>query len=244
MLAAHFLSQAIVQIGRVPGKKERRTELRHKLVFLQEDALDELSSFSHEMDLSEIAKDAQGRIAKGNLLDKLFVFASLSRSPDPAKLREEAIKSIQEHPLASLFGTSHMDREGKVIHRTGGGGMDSDAQEGAILDQIMRAEGIRRHVAAGGSIEAARFALNAQHYLTEDALGARDQQQLLISPRCKLTLKTSELTSIRKADHRPKSSARWCRFPTPCCRSCVIATASGLFFGATSQWRASRKPSA
>lgn len=172
MLAAHFLSQAIVQLGQVPGKKERRTELRHKLVFLQEEALDELSSFSHEMDLSDIAKDVKERISKGNLLDKLFTFSFLSRSPDPAKLREEAIKSIQEHPLASLFGTSHMDREGKVVHRSGGGGMGSDAQEDAILDQITRTEGIRRHVAATGSIEAARFALNAQHYLTKDVLGA------------------------------------------------------------------------
>ena len=170
MLAAHLLSLAIVQIGRVPGKRERRTELRHKLVSLQEETLDELSSFSQEMDLSDIAKDVQERIAKGSLLDKLFVFALLSRPPNPTKLREDAIKAIQEHPLASLFGTAHMDREGKVIHRTEGGGMGSDAQEDAITQQIMQTEAIRRSVTATGSIEAARFALNAQHHLTDDLL--------------------------------------------------------------------------
>ena len=159
-----------MQIGRVPGKRERRTELRHKLVSLQEETLDELSSFSQEMDLSDIAKDVQERIAKGSLLDKLFVFALLSRPPNPTKLREDAIKAIQEHPLASLFGTAHMDREGKVIHRTEGGGMGSDAQEDAITQQIMQTEAIRRSVTATGSIEAARFALNAQHHLTDDLL--------------------------------------------------------------------------
>lgn len=172
MMAVHFLSLAIVQIGRVPGKKERRTELRHKLVALQEDTLDELSSFSHEMDLSDMAKDVRDRFANGNLLDKLFVFASLSRSANPTTLREDAIRAIQEHPLASLFGTVHMDSEGKVIHRSGGGGMGSDAQEDAIFRQIMQTESIRRGIAVKGSIEAARFALNAQYYLSEDLLGA------------------------------------------------------------------------
>ncbi len=172
MLAVHFLSQAIVQLGRVPGKKERRTELRHRLVTLQEDTLDELSSFSHEMDLTDLAKDIRDQFSKGNLLDKLFLFASLSRSPNPTNLREDAIKSISKHPFSSLFSTVHMDSEGKVIHRSEGGGMGSDAQEDAIVRQIMQTEGIRRGIAVKGSIEAARFSLNAQYYLSEDLLGA------------------------------------------------------------------------
>jgi hypothetical protein len=122
------------------------------------------------MDLSDIAKDVGERLANANLLDRLFIFAGLSRSPSPAKLREDAIKSIQEHPLSSIFGTAHMDREGKVIHRTDGGGLGSDGQEDAIRNQIAQTEGIRRQIAAIGSIEAARFTISNLHYVDDELL--------------------------------------------------------------------------
>jgi hypothetical protein len=171
MLSSHFLAQAISQLGRIPGKRERRTELRHKLVVVQEAALEELSTFSHEINLSDIAKEVQEKIAKGNLLDKLLCFAHVAHSPNPKALRDEAIASIQKHPLASIFGTSHMDNEGKVTHRTSGGGIGSDGEEDAILNQITSSEGIRRQIVAFGSVEAGRIAINAEHYISHDVMG-------------------------------------------------------------------------
>ncbi len=103
-----------------------------------------------------------------SLRDKLFVFALLERSPDPDKLVETAAKSIREHPLASLFGVTHHDTEGKVIHRSDGAGFGDNENESAIQRQIAQDESIRRHVACG-KIDAARQVIATDHYLSDDA---------------------------------------------------------------------------
>lgn len=169
MVAAHWLSAAIAQLHGIPGKKERRTELRHKLIDIQARIPEEMSSFSHEIDLREIIEQTENAVRKGTLIEKLFAFASLSRSPEPEKLVRDAEESIRQHPLSSLFETSHMDHEGKVIHRTGGGGV-GDSNGAAIADQIARTEGIRRQLTAAGQIEPARMTIVTEHFLSDDLL--------------------------------------------------------------------------
>ena len=168
MLAAHLLSSAIAQLHGLPGKKDRRTELRHQLIDLQALVPEEMSVFSQELDLREIFEKVQTVVGRLDLCDMLFIFADLERSPDPKKLADDAVISIQEHPLSSLFGASHMDREGKVIYRSEGGGVGDGTDNSAVLQQIAQSEGIRRKVVAFGKIEAARQTINDQHYLSED----------------------------------------------------------------------------
>ncbi len=86
MLASHFLSAAIAQLHGVPGKKDRRTALRHRLIDIQARVPEEMSVFSQALDLREIAERAQKAVAGVSLLDKLFIFSALSSSPDPEKL--------------------------------------------------------------------------------------------------------------------------------------------------------------
>ncbi len=68
------------------------------------------------------------------LRDKLFAFAALARSPDPAALVQEARDVIRKHPLSSLFGSSHHDREGKVVHRSEGAGF-GDGDDGSAIER-------------------------------------------------------------------------------------------------------------
>ena len=165
MLASHWLNAAIRQLHGLPDKKDRRTELRHRLVDIQARIPEEISAFSIPFDSNEIAERVREDINKATLLDKLLVFADLAHSPDPAELRDNAIKMSAKHPLSFIFDTAHLDSEGKVIHRTGGGLGDN---EGALEREIAQSESIRRHVAALGSIEAARHAINTQHLISED----------------------------------------------------------------------------
>jgi hypothetical protein len=166
MLASHWLNAAILQLHGLPDKKDRRTELRHRLVDIQARIPEEMSEYSMPFDVNEIAERAREKIDKATLLDKLLVFADLARSPDPAELRDNAIKMVAKHPLSFIFGAAHLDSEGKVTHRTGGD------DEGAIERTIAQSESIRRHLAALGSIEAARHAINAQHLISEDVLAS------------------------------------------------------------------------
>lgn len=172
MLAAHSLSAAIAELHGVPGKKDRRTQLRHRLIDMQAQIPEELSTFSQPMDLKEIIEAVERGIRDLDLIDMLLSFAGLAQSPDPADLVRDATDSIQQYPLSSLFGTSHHDREGKVIHRTDGGGFADGENDSAIYNQIAMAESIRRKLVAFGQIDAARRAINEHHYLSEDVFAA------------------------------------------------------------------------
>ncbi len=169
MLASHFLGTAIQQLHGIPNKKERRKEIQHLLVDVQENISEEMNNFSHEMDLTEIAENVQKGIKTCGFFEKLFFFAALQNSPDPLKLQDDAEKSIRNHPLSSMFGVSHMDREGKVIHRSAGS-LGDNIDNSAIQNQIAQAESIRRSVFAFGSIEAARSSIFNHHFICDDIL--------------------------------------------------------------------------
>jgi len=169
MMASSMLANAISELHGVPGKKDKRKELRHRLVDAQAGIGEEMSGFSIPFNLEDMARQIeQGVKRQPTLRDKLFVFAALESSPDAAELAETASQSIREHPLASLFGTSHHDSEGKVVHRTEGAGFGDEGDDGAIQHQIAQDERIRRQVAASGKIETARQVIGADHFLSDD----------------------------------------------------------------------------
>ncbi|UPJ95040.1 DUF4209 domain-containing protein [Bradyrhizobium sp. 172] len=169
MMTSSMLANAIAELHGVPGKKDRRKELRHRLIDAQAGIGEEMSGFSIPFNLEDMARQIeQGVKRQPTLRDKLFVFAALENSPEPRELAEAASDSIREHPLASLFGTSHHDSEGKVVHRTAGAGFGDEGDASAIQHQIAQDERIRRQVAAAGKIETARQAIGADHFLSDD----------------------------------------------------------------------------
>lgn len=172
LVASHHLSAAIAELHGIPGKKERRTELRHRLIDVQAGISEEMSVFSQEVDLREIVENVEKEIKKHGLLDKLVAFATLAHSPDPDDLVREAIASIREHPLASLLGASHLDREGKVIHRTEGDLFGETGNDSVVRAQITQSEGIRRRLIAFGQIDPARRAIMDEHYLSDDVFAS------------------------------------------------------------------------
>jgi hypothetical protein len=171
MLASHSLSAAIAELHGIPGKKDRRTELRHHLIDVQARIPEELSIFSQEMDLRGIAQTVEKSFHDGGFLEKMLRFAALANSPDPNHLVKQAADLIQKHPFASLFGASHLDREGKVVHRTPGGIFGDGADDPAIQQQIAQGESIRRKLVASAEIDVARRAINEQHYASEEIFG-------------------------------------------------------------------------
>ena len=141
-----------------------------------------MSTFSHKLDLREIAEEVEKSIGRVGLIDKLFLFANLDRSPEPAELVKEAVEAIRKYPLSSLFGTSHLDREGKVIHRTQSGGFGEDADDSAVRQRIAQSETIRRQVTALGQIEVARQAIVNEHFLSDDVFASLLQHSPFVPP--------------------------------------------------------------
>jgi hypothetical protein len=170
MLASQFIGNAIAELHGVPGAKDRRLELRHLLIDRQANISDEMSTFSQAVDLSELARKIHDAFSTLSLLDSLFVFAMVDASPKPEDLEREAIEAIRKHPLSFLFGSAHLDDEGKVIHRTNGASSFGDADGPVIHQQIAQNERVRRNVVATGKIEPARQITVSQHYVSDDVL--------------------------------------------------------------------------
>jgi hypothetical protein len=167
MVAAHWLSSAIAQLHGIPDKKERRTELRHKLIDVQAGAQEEMTIFHYPMDLEGTVGEIEKAIENLGLIDKLFFLARLPQSPDPADLVKQAQEAIQHSPIASLFETSHIDDEGKVIHRSAGGHGNNPNDE-VIQRKISEGENIRRKFIAFGQIQPVRHSILNEHFLSED----------------------------------------------------------------------------
>ena len=180
-MAAHLLSSAVAQLSGSSAHKARRQELRHRLVDVQAGVLDELTAFSHPIELRELIERTQARMEKVGLLTKLLIFASLTQSPEPDDLVRKAKETLKAHPLSSMFGASHLDHEGKVIHRTASAGM-GDAGDGAVMSQVAQAERVRRQVVVSGMVDPARQAIAADHHIPGDGLHALLQLSPSVPP--------------------------------------------------------------
>jgi hypothetical protein len=151
------------------------------LIDVQSGIAEEMSSFSHPMDLREIVDEVEKQLAgERELVDMLLIFADLERSPSPDKLVADATKSINEHPLSSLFGASFHDSEGKVIHRSEGGGFGDNENSDAIRVQIAQQEQIRRQLHSFGQVETARRYIMDRFYVGEDTFHALFQHSPFI----------------------------------------------------------------
>lgn len=182
ILASHTLSAAIAQLHGIPGKKDLRLTLRHRLIDIQARIPEEMSVLSQELDLREIADKVEKVVGRVGLIDKLFILASLAPSPGPEELVKNAVEAIRNHPLSSLFGTAHLDHEGKVIHRTQGGGFGDGTHDSAVRQQIAQSETIRRQIVAFGQIEAARQTIANHHFLSEDVFSSLLQHSPFVPP--------------------------------------------------------------
>lgn len=181
MLASHMMSNAIAQLHGVPAMRGRRIELRHRLIDLQARIPEEMSVYSHQWDIKEIAAKVKDAMGDGALLDQLFLFASICNSPDPGALVAEAERSIREHPLSTLFAAVHYDREGKAVHRSEPGGF-GEGNGSAVRQRIAEGEAIRRNLIATAQIEVARQTIMARHFLPEETLAALLQHSPFVPP--------------------------------------------------------------
>ncbi len=199
LTASTLLGSAIAQLGGSPTQKARRAELRHRLVDLQAHVTDQLSSFSHPMDLRQLAEAVEHSFQGADLIEKLFRFAALTSSPVPEELRAAAEETIRSHPLSSLFGASHLDRQGKVIHRTSSSALGK-ADAGAIDAQIAQAEAVRRHVVVGGYIDVARQIIANEHHVHADGILCLIGQSPAVPPELTSTF-ASGFTRMFQGDY-------------------------------------------
>ena len=163
MVAASALMDAIQALRRLRNTKERRQELEERLRHAQASVRDEMGAISTEIDLTEHVQHARRAVGEVSLAQALAAFARLTASPDPDVLREQAKQQAEENVLSALMPTTVVDEDGMVAARSPGHlGGDSDEDCALRLD-IVRNEGLRRHIDVQGLIEPARQLIQSEH---------------------------------------------------------------------------------
>ena len=156
MVSSHFIMDAVKELQNIPGKRDRRHELRAQLIRMQSQVSEEMSVFLHELDLREQADLVIELFSRLSRFDQFIEFGLFDRSPEVTDLVEAARSQIKENPLSSIFSTVIMDREGKVIKRSEGGLSPDGPHETTIKHKISQNESMRRHIVTAGGIDVAR----------------------------------------------------------------------------------------
>lgn len=167
MLASHWMATAISVYHGHPEARERRKELRHRLIDLQEGIREELVPVSQETDISELVTVTRDHFSGLDLMTALLRFTILKGPPDPEVLVKEARERVAEFPLSSMFGQSFLDADGKTVAKAPGAGLGPDAEDLGLQPGIAQAEGIRRAIAVKAQIEVGRATIALEHHVAE-----------------------------------------------------------------------------
>ena len=158
MASAHWLMEAINALRQCKGAEARNrvNELKIQLKEKQLDTSFEMATFSHPIELTQIIEDSLAHFEGIDLSEALKRFAGFHAAQAPQKLIEQATKMLQEHPVAAMFGGSHLDSEGKVIAKTPGLDMSDDGNLDPVMENVSKDLDLNRKILAAGTIEPVR----------------------------------------------------------------------------------------
>ena len=176
--AASFYEKAIQTYRTIPHSDranhqvaERIIELREHLNESGKKSLDEMNVVSTpDVDISQIAEDARNSVKGKGTVEALKAFANLHSVTDAKELRESAIKNLHNYPLQTLFPTTVIGRDGRVIAKRPGMGnsaMTSDADEVVIRSEMSQNYAICVPITVQGRIWPALEVLLLEHLLRE-----------------------------------------------------------------------------
>ncbi|MEM6257441.1 MAG: DUF4209 domain-containing protein [Planctomycetota bacterium] len=177
MVAANFYEKAIQVYRSVTRDQreahkvdERMVELRQRLSEAGELSLGEMGVISAPpTDITEMIKDSIDAVRGNDPEQALHAFVGLFRIEAKA-LRDLAVETIKEHPLAGLFPAAMISREGRVIAKNAGmslDGSDAEADEAGIWTMMLQNYGLTISMTAQGSILPAQEILMQEHRLRE-----------------------------------------------------------------------------
>ncbi len=172
--AAHFMQYAVVAFRNIQGTNAEtadariRAEEAHKLLLeYQEKSRDEMTTHSHEWDVSQFVEEARNYVRGKTFQEALFSLILIYPPTDVTELREQVKKDAQEFWAADLFPTVKINDKGKVVARqsTFIASSDPEESEKATYLQMCEQASFYQSSHAQITIEPARCQINLEHCL-------------------------------------------------------------------------------
>ena len=143
MVANSLYENAIQAYRRIPTKfraehaiEEKLDNLRHKLTDTGQSSLDEMGLFTTPgIDVTELVNEAILHVSDKFPVEKcLGYFCGVTSISNYSTLEADAAKQLVEFPLSSLFGSTQMASDGRVIGKTPSLSLNPDKEEyGAVI---------------------------------------------------------------------------------------------------------------
>ncbi len=169
--AAHFLRGAF-EAMRQMGESERAEQLHALLIDTQAKSLSQMSTLSHEVDVSDTVKRSKSAVSGKNFLDAVLTLVTMIHPPQVDQLAETAAQMSNESPARAIFPAVYLDVRGRVIgrrpslHVAG----EKDLEEAKRSEMFSDAVHYQTYFAIA-AIEPARKQILADHHVTlEDVL--------------------------------------------------------------------------
>ena len=148
------------------GVDERILELRSQLAASGIGALDEMGQFESEgIDISDLVKNAISQVEGRSVWNALYGLAHIAQPPSSEEIRQRVIELSQEYPLGTLFGATHLSRDGRVVARTDGGNFGVLEGHELLIEMIKNFQ-ISVDLSVQGAIWPGLRAVRNEHRLT------------------------------------------------------------------------------
>lgn len=181
-IAAHaFWEQALKAFRDRPSLRNRIPEIHKRLAEAGKKTLGEMKAHSVEMDLSEMAAEAEKHIAGRTREDAFFALVLLVAPIDPQKLREDTLASMRDSPLRTLIDAAVYDAAGRKIGvRPAASNGDPSQQEAAVEGFMEESARFHRQPTLMGVVAPAMRQLLSEHEIDENILESLIGDSLLI----------------------------------------------------------------
>lgn len=178
MVAASFYENAIQTLRRVPralraarAVDQRLTELHGLLEHAGKASLGEMGVVSSgPIDISELVEAAQALVRGKDLPGALLALCNVHRGARRSKLKQFAEQMLREHPLQTLFASTHRSRDGRVVAKRpsfGFGSVDSEEYRVALWAEMVKYYSMEIGLIVQGQVLPALDVLSLEHRVRE-----------------------------------------------------------------------------
>jgi hypothetical protein len=145
------------------GAASAIVQLRIKLPAAGLEMLGQMKTASHSFDISDLVREAVGKVQGLPPIEALFAFCRLAPWPSLEALRAEA--EIPLNGIGALFSTTNVDEDGRVIAYEEGV-FDADSRERRLAAEMIKACARRADMAAQALVGPALDIIRQQFHLS------------------------------------------------------------------------------